>query len=286
MYQYSNIFNREYRHLILIIQYKKIILAGLFVTIIGFIDDRVDLKPIIKIILMLFPTTYLILNGFELNELGTYEYLGKIELGKFSFLFTILAVLLLINSINYLDGVDGLLIGYTIVALLYLYFLNSKDNNISIFLVFIIILLVSLIFNFLNVKTGFKSLLGDAGSLFIGFFISFSLIFLFKYQGIHPAFLIWACWIPIYDFLHVTLDRFKNKINVSTPDKSHFHHYVLNYFSNNHLKTFLFINLLNIIVIIFGYLICLFIGYLYSLLTFIILFFIFIKLKLKLKAYL
>ena len=263
---------------------ENIILTGLIVTIIGFVDDRIDLKPLIKIICLSLPSAYLIFNNFELNDLGSYEYIGEIELGKLSIFFTFLAVLLLTNSINYLDGIDGLLIGFTITALLYFYFLGVRYNqNYIIFLLFVYILIISLIFNFLKVGSGFKSLLGDSGSLFIGFFISFLLIFLYKYQNIHPAFLIWACWIPIYDFLHVTFDRLKNKIDISKPDKSHFHHYVLNYFNNNQIKTFFFISLLNISVIFFGYLICLFAGKLYSIISFIFFFLVFIKLKLKFK---
>lgn len=265
-------------------QLEHIIISCIPVTIMGFIDDRIDLKPSIKIIFLSLPSGYLIFNGLQLNDLGTYEYIGKIELSKFSLIFTFLAVLLLTNSINYLDGTDGLLIGYTIIALLYFYFLSFKYNqNYNLFLIFIYILSISLVFNLLKIESGFKSLLGDGGSLFIGFFISFTLIFLYNYHDIHPAFLIWACWIPIYDFLHVTFDRLKNKINVSQSDKSHFHHYVLNYFSNNQIKTFLFIGILNICVIFFGYLTCLFIGKLYSIISFIILFMIFVKLKLKFK---
>ncbi len=267
-------------------QLEHIIIACLPVTIMGFLDDRIDLKPLIKIIFLSLPSVYLIFNGLELNDLGTYEYIGKIELNKFSFIFTFLAVLLLTNSINYLDGTDGLLIGYTIIALLYFYILGFKYNqNYYLFLIFTFILSISLVFNLLKIDSGFKSLLGDGGSLFIGFFISFTLIFLYKYQNIHPGFLIWACWIPIYDFLHVTFDRLKNKINISQPDKSHFHHYVLNYFSNDQIKTFLFIGVLNISVIFFGYLICLFFGKLYSIISFVILFMIFIKLKLKFKNF-
>tara|TARA_B110000444_G_scaffold261134_1_gene311302 strand:- start:1331 stop:2284 length:954 start_codon:yes stop_codon:yes gene_type:complete len=265
-------------------QIENIVIAGLPVAVMGFIDDRIDLKPSLKIIFLSLPSGYLIFNGLELTDLGTYEHIGKIELGKLSIIFTFLAVLLLINSINYLDGIDGLLIGYTIIALLYFYFLILKHNHsYSILLIFIYILSISLIFNFLKIGNVFKSLLGDAGSLFIGFFISFILIFLYKYHNIHPAFLIWACWIPIYDFLHVTFDRFKNKINVSKPDKSHFHHYVLNYFLNDQIKTFIFIITLNVCVIFSGYLICLFFGKLYSIISFTILFLIFIKLKLKFK---
>ena len=42
-----------------------IVSIGFFVCLTGFIDDRINLKPTSKIILLIFPSTYLILNGIS-----------------------------------------------------------------------------------------------------------------------------------------------------------------------------------------------------------------------------
>jgi hypothetical protein len=112
------------------------------------------------------------------------------------------------------------------------------------------------------------------------------MIFLYKFKNIHPAFLIWACWLPIYDFLYVTIKRIIEKKDFSNPDKSHFHHHIFKYFLNNHLKTFLFINFFNLIIISIGYLVCLYIGKIYSILLFISLFLLFAVLRLKFDKFL
>ena len=70
---------------------EEILVAGFFIIICGFIDDRKTISPINKIILMLFPILYLILNNFILDNLGEYEYINKINLGKFGLIFTILS---------------------------------------------------------------------------------------------------------------------------------------------------------------------------------------------------
>ena len=156
---------------------EQIIVMGFAAIIIGFIDDRKEMSPSTKLLLLFFPSGYLILNGFELSNIGKYEYIDIIQLGKLSFIFTLLAVMLLINAINYIDGTDGLLIGYTITALAYFYFLSDEQSQyLQIFLIFIYILVICLLFNFLPTKSGFKSFLGDSGSLFIGFFISYCLL--------------------------------------------------------------------------------------------------------------
>ena len=62
-------------------------------------------------------------NGISITDIGEYEYIGLINLGKFSIPFLVLAIGLLINATNYVDGVDGLLLGLFITSLVYYLFL-------------------------------------------------------------------------------------------------------------------------------------------------------------------
>ena len=212
-----------------------------------------------------------------------YKYEGFSK----NLVFTLLSITLLINSFNYIDGIDGLLSGITITSLSYLTYLvfavgDGDQNIIKLLLTVIIAVSINLVFNFLPNKNKFKTFTGNAGSLFIGFFISFLIIFLYKYKGIHPAYLIWTCWYPVYDFLYVTLNRIKNNKKFFRPDKTHFHHKVLLLNKNSHLKSFLIISILNITIIIFGFFISIYFGKLYSLISYTILFFIFSVLRFKL----
>ena len=134
--------------------FENIITTGFILSLIGFFDDRVEMKPSTKFFLTLFPVSYLILNGYNLTDLGKYEYVHYIYLGKFSIPFTFLAVMLLVNAINYIDGTDGLLIGYSITSLLYFYFLADKNSQyLNLILIIVYILIVCLIFNFLPIKS-------------------------------------------------------------------------------------------------------------------------------------
>ena len=135
---------------------ESIIVIGSIVILTGFLDDRVDISPSVKLILLIFPTIYLLTNGFLLENLGHYEFIGKIDLGKFGLIFTVLAVGLLINSYNYIDGIDGLLLGNSIAALGYIIILNN-DHNLNILLTyFLICCTISLFFNLLPAKNYFK----------------------------------------------------------------------------------------------------------------------------------
>ena len=96
-----------------------IVSIGFFICLTGFVDDRINLTPSTKIVLIIIPSIYLILNGISISDLGQYEYLGKLELGKFKIPFLLLAIGLLINATNYIDGIDGILLIFFLSCLIY-----------------------------------------------------------------------------------------------------------------------------------------------------------------------
>lgn len=252
-----------------------IISYGIFLVIFGFIDDRISMHASIKLVCIIFPSIFLILNGFELKDLGYYEYIGTLSLGKFSIIFTLLSVGLLINSYNYVDGIDGLLSSLTLSTIIYIVFLIDNNNVINLLSLFTIPLIINLIFNLFPRSSGLKIFLGDCGSLFLGFFISFLIIYIYKFEKIHPSYLIWACWYPIYDFLYVTSKRLLDKKNFYEADNNHLHHIILKYFKNNQKKALVLINIINIFILIVGYQVAENIGKIYSLILFIFLYFVF-----------
>ncbi len=259
-----------------------IISIGLFVCIVGFIDDRKNLNPSIKIIFIIVPSTYLILNGINIYDLGNYEHLGILGLGKFQLPFLILATGLLINATNYIDGVDGLLLTFFICCLGYYIFLIEEPNTINLIKILMIPAIFNLVMNLLPTKTNLKIFSGNTGSLFIGFFISFLTIELYSSFSVHPVYLIWPLWYPVYDFLFVSTNRAFLKQSIFSADNSHLHHKILNKFNDNHLKTVLLFFIFNILIIFLGNLISNF-SKLYSLIFFVFGFIIYFTVRFKLK---
>lgn len=259
---------------------ERIIAIGFFIVILGFVDDRTNLSPGVKITLKSIPIIFLILNDFNLDDLGEYEFIGKLYLGKFAFLFVFLGSLLLINSFNYIDGIDGLLLSLSATIIIYYIFLSNFSNDyVKLLLYFFYILIISLALNLLSSSSKFKSFSGNSGSLFLGFFFSFLMIYLYKKQNIHPSYLIWGCWYPVYDFLYVTGKRILNMKNPSIRDNSHLHYRVLKIYKGNQIKTLICINFFNIVIILLGLFIAINLGNIFSLAMFIILFIFFIFLR-------
>ena len=254
-----------------------ILSIAFLIGIVGFVYDKYNLNVGGKLSLQVIPIIYLIiLENLSLNHMGNYNYF-KLELNSFSVPFTLLAILFLINSFNYFDGLDGVLSFLTISTLGILFFLTPNEN-IKLFLIIVLIpILFFLCFNFSIFKLP-KLFLGDSGSLLLGFIIAFTLIYLSIQKSVHPILLAFSISIFVYEFLSINLIRLKNKKNIFSAGQDHLHHL---FFKNTKsiFKTNLFISLANIICFIIGYISFLLISPLASLILFIILFIIFFILR-------
>tara|TARA_B110000305_G_C18774347_1_gene331093 strand:- start:20 stop:505 length:486 start_codon:yes stop_codon:yes gene_type:complete len=103
-------------------------------------------------------------------------------------------------------------------------------------------ILISLIF-FLILNYNGKIFLGDSGTLFLGFLISY--IFLYDYNNNHnfsieEIFLV--MYLPGIDLLRVALLRIANNSNPFLPDRKHLHHLIS--LNHNELICVLFLILL------------------------------------------
>ena len=99
-------------------------------TLIGVIDDKVDVSYKVRILIQVFLSVVMIFSAdLTLSSLGDIFGFGVIELGSLDWFITILAVLAMINAINMVDGIDGLLGGLSLITFLSLYILLSVSNH-------------------------------------------------------------------------------------------------------------------------------------------------------------
>ena len=261
-----------------------ILIGCLILSIVGFIDDKFDINPIIKIIFQTIPILFLINNNIYLTDLGNYEIIGLLNLGVYGKLFTLLCCLLIINAFNYCDGIDGLLSTLSINSLFFFILVFSFYNEIKLinFLVYLMIpILIFLIFNFSFLKTN-KIFLGDSGSNLMGLLIGTLMIYFYNAYKIDPSILIWSVAYIIYEFLSTNILRILNKKNPFKSGNDHFHYQISYKYNLGSAGTNLIINLINIVLVIIGISINISFGSLYSLITFILLFFVFFIVKIKL----
>ena len=148
----------------------------------------------------------------------------------FAILFSIFCLLILINGINFIDGVNNLLSGYLLLVILFILFVTNKYNLLfdsESFRLFFFLLLIFFLYNFFN-----KSFLGDSGSYLLGLFIGIYLInFYSANKSVSPYFIMNLLWYPAFENLFSIIRRFINQHKASEPDNLHLHHLIFLFLS-------------------------------------------------------
>ena len=255
---------------------KLIIFSSVSIGVLGFVDDKFTLSPILKISFLTAITLFVAFNNINIITLGNYHYLGNLYLGDYSIIFTVLCILFLTNAFNYNDGIDGLTI-FTFLTSSSLLIFISDNGEINFLLMYInTILLILLLYNLSIFKLP-KIFLGNTGSLLLGFFFSLVMIYLNRYQGVDALLIAWCVAYLVYEFLATNLYRLLKKKKLTQSGDDHMHYALLARFKSKTV-TSIIINLINILLFLIG-LLTLKINNLLSMLSFIFLFFLYFQIR-------
>tara|TARA_B100000989_G_C19516986_1_gene462168 strand:+ start:1166 stop:2230 length:1065 start_codon:yes stop_codon:yes gene_type:complete len=209
----------------------------------GLIDDIYNLNPAIKILTQIFVLYFFCENTqlFISNFYGLFG-LNTIESSTAKIL-TIFSGIVIINSFNLIDGVDGLAgaMGLLISCFFLIVFYIQKNYYFAFFCAAILSCIASfLYFNLLSIN--YKIFLGNNGSLLIGFSI-FCMIIMslnnnYSFNEIKnlPVIILTLLSFQFIDTLRVMGIRAIFKKNIFHGDKNHIHHVVNNHL-NSHKKT-------------------------------------------------
>ena len=155
-----------------------------------------------------------------------------IYLGWFAIPVTIIGVVGIINAVNMLDGVDGLAASLGLMQLLLLSLLAYMVDNFEALRVLLILCFALSGFLFFNLRFALthkiRVFMGDAGSMFIGFSLSWFLVCLSQNPA-HPisaVTMLWIMAIPLFDTLRVMIHRIKHKRSPFSPGRDHIHHFL------------------------------------------------------------
>lgn len=250
--------------------YKLIIYSSGIIVFIGFLDDILNLKAAIRTIFQTLAILFVISFNYKITNIGYFDFNNYHIF--FSITFSVFCILLLINGINFLDGIDGAasinVVTSLVIIMIYSFYYDNYYNN-HLLLILILLLIVFLIFNFNLIKYFNKIYLGDAGSNFLGYILAWLIIY-FSSPDINlfpPPLAIWIIAYPMFDMLSVIINRVsQNKIPFHK-DYSHNHHKLMN-LGFSVLQVNLIIFVISLFLAIFGYFIYTYLGSLYSLLSY------------------
>ena len=208
------------------------VITGCIIFLIGFLSDSKNLSsPKKRLFLQLFVISFFVFFSNIQVTPTRIEFLDRIFEDKLlGHLFTIFCLMILINGSNFIDGLNGLLIAYFLIVIIFLYYfdlidpeLMSQKNQIFLILSFSILLLL----NYLN-----KFYLGDGGSYLLGFMLGFILISVYNFEvsaspyyevAISPYCVILFLWYPCLENLFSLIRKILSKKSPTSADNYHLH---------------------------------------------------------------
>ncbi|MBN1494546.1 undecaprenyl/decaprenyl-phosphate alpha-N-acetylglucosaminyl 1-phosphate transferase [Candidatus Peregrinibacteria bacterium] len=218
-----------------------LITGGLMIAGVSFLDDLKNLNPWIRLFVQFLGALTVVLAGIGIDSI-TNPFGGAIELDKVKLivpfgenimqfalladLFTIAWIILIINTMNFLDGLNGLVSGVSFIASLTVFALSIGDFNIvdqttiaTLAIIAASMCLAFWIFDFYPAKI----LMGDTGSMFLGYLLAVFAIF--SGGKIATAFLVLG--FPILDAFWVISRRIIQGKSPMKGDTKHLHHRLL-----------------------------------------------------------
>lgn len=213
-----------------------ILLSGsAFTFLVGLVDDVKGLPARVKLLAQLAAAIAVCAVGVRIMSVNVAGQL-TLNLGWLSWPLTILWIVGLTNAVNLSDGLDGLAAGVSAIACGAVAIFAAYNGQAAMAILMLALMGSLTGFLFFNFNPA-KVFMGDCGSLFLGFAISAASVTCVAKPGLSPvegstdfvglAVAVLALGIPIFDTLLSMLRRFLEGRSLFSPDRSHFHHRLL-----------------------------------------------------------
>ena len=198
-----------------------IIICGLLLGIMGFIDDVKNLDFKIKLIFQCLTIGYFL-------STGSYNGLEWYLLILMFFL-----IISCVNILNFMDGINGLTILYSLSFLISFYIINAHiiaftDSNFLL-----IVILSNLIIGYFNIRKKAVCFLGDVGAITMGFIYAvLTITLIVKTNSLSPLILFLVYFL---DSGWTIVERLLAKENIFHPHRKHLYQLLVNEYKLSHL---------------------------------------------------
>ena len=229
-----------------------VLISASLITLLGFLDDLFDLDWTLKLAGQFLAAGILAWQGVQIVSLP----IGGLTIGSFgmSFVVSVFLTVLIMNAVNFIDGLDGLVAGVVLIGTVtfftYSYLLAQKTTPSNYFSLASLIsaIVIGMCLGFLphNWRPA-KIFMGDTGALLLGLLMTTSALsvtgqldpaFLSK-TNLVPAFLpmilpLAILVLPLLDFTLAVFRRLKAGKSPFAADRQHLHHRLQD-FGHGHL---------------------------------------------------
>jgi len=216
-----------------------LLFGSLLILGVGIWDDVMQMRPRNKLVAQIVVASISMLYGFVIPGInnpfdrnpGTNWIDFPLWLGV---PLTLLWYVGMMNAINFLDGLDGLLTGVAAISSLFLFMISVVHGNPIVALVVAALTGASLGFLPYNFNPA-RIILGDSGSLFIGYvFATVSIIGASKTAiAVSVVVPLLVLALPVLDTAAAIVRRARSGKAISEADREHFHHQLIFRFGLN-----------------------------------------------------
>lgn len=233
-----------------------ILVCAVAITLLGFFDDLYDLDWTLKLAGQFLVAGLLAWQGVQIVSLP----IAGLTIGSFgtSLVVTVFVTVLVMNAVNFIDGLDGLVAGVVLIGTLvffaYAYLLTQQTSPTDYFNLATLIsaVVIGMCVGFLpfNWRPA-KIFMGDGGALLLGLLMSTSALTvtgqidpqLTTNNDAVPAFLplilpLAILVLPLLDFTLAVLRRLRAGKSPFAADRKHIHHRLQD-FGHSHLGSVL-----------------------------------------------
>jgi UDP-GlcNAc:undecaprenyl-phosphate/decaprenyl-phosphate GlcNAc-1-phosphate transferase len=213
-----------------------LIFGGTLILMVGIWDDVMGMSPRAKLLAQVLVASISMLYGFSIGFVRNPFHHGDILYIPLwaNIPITLLWYVGMMNAINFIDGLDGLLSGLTAIAGMFLLVIALMQGHPELALVLAALVGGALGFLPYNYNPA-KIILGDSGALFIGYVFATASILgaskvVFTISLLVPLIVL---GLPILDTAVAIVRRTRAGRKIYEADRGHFHHQLIFRFGLN-----------------------------------------------------
>ena len=195
-------------------EYPWFMLALTLITFISFVDDIRSTSQVLRLVF-----------HFSAMALMFYQW-GLFSLPWWTILVALIICTGIINAYNFMDGINGITGGYSLVVLVALAYINREIVSFVEQELIVTVLCSVLVFNFFNFRKRAKCFAGDVGSVSIAFIV----LFLIGKLIIKTEDFSWIILLVVYgvDSVLTIIHRLMLHENIGLPHRKHLYQIMAN----------------------------------------------------------
>lgn len=198
-------------------------LLGLTVlATVSFVDDIRSVSPMIRLVCQFIAILLM------------FYHSGLIQTPLYVIFILSVACVGMMNICNFMDGINGMTGGYSLVVMLALLYVNMNVFRFTETSFLLYVIMAILVFNIFNFRRHAKCFAGDVGSLSMGFI----LVYLVLRLALNGHSMSWMIFLVVYgvDGGLTILHRILLRENLMKPHKKHAYQIMANELKMSHLQ--------------------------------------------------